>query len=149
LFKFLEEQGRMDDTMIVFTSDHGDYLGDHYMAEKELFHEESVRIPMIVYDPDEGSDATRGTVDDSFMEAIDLVPTFIDAAGGEIPEHILEGRSLRPLLRSEKPDDWRTYVISESEYAARFASWEFERFPRGRALSPPCSDHRDNRHGRR
>ncbi|MFP6710518.1 MAG: alkaline phosphatase family protein [Rhodospirillales bacterium] len=125
LFKFLEEQGRMDDTMIVFTSDHGDYLGDHYMAEKELFHEESVRIPMIVYDPDEGSDATRGTVDDSFMEAIDLVPTFIDAAGGEIPEHILEGRSLRPLLRGEKPDDWRTYVISESEYAARFASWEF------------------------
>jgi arylsulfatase A-like enzyme len=126
LFKFLEKSGKMDDTMIVFTSDHGDYLGDHYMAEKELFHEESVRIPMIVYDPDEASDTTRGTVDDRFMEAIDLVPTFIEAVGGEVPEHILEGRSLRPLLNGKNPKDWRTYVISESEYAARFANWEFD-----------------------
>ncbi|MBT7955843.1 MAG: alkaline phosphatase family protein [Rhodospirillaceae bacterium] len=125
LFKFLEENDRMDDTMIVFTADHGDYLGDHYMAEKELFHEESVRIPMIVYDPDEASDATRGTVDERFMEAIDLVPTFIEAAGGEVPDHIVEGRSLKPLLNGENPDDWRNYVISESEYAARFANWEF------------------------
>jgi len=129
LFKFLEESGRMDDTMIVFTSDHGDYLGDHYMAEKELFHEESVRIPMIVYDPDEACDATRGTIDDHLVEAIDLVPTFIDTAGGEIPDHILEGRSLRPLLNGENPDDWRKYVISESEYAARFANWEFDIAP--------------------
>jgi len=125
LLAFLEEQGRMNDTLIVFTSDHGDYLGDHYMAEKELFHEESVRIPIIVFDPDEESDVTRGTVDDRFVEAIDLVPTFIEAAGGDIPEHILEGHSLRPLLRGEILQDWRNYVISESEYAARFANWDF------------------------
>jgi len=41
----------MDDTMIVFTSDHGDYQGDHWLGEKELFHEQSVRVPMIIYDP--------------------------------------------------------------------------------------------------
>jgi len=125
LFKFLEDAGRMDDTMIIFTSDHGDYLGDHYLAEKDLFHEESVRIPMIVYDPDKASDSTRGSIDDHFMESIDLVPTFIEAVGGEIPEHILEGRSLLPLLNGKKPDDWRQYAICESEYGARFANWEY------------------------
>ena len=125
LIKFLEDNGRMDDTMIVFTSDHGDYLGDHYLAEKDLFHEMSVRIPMIVYDPDINSDSTRGAVDDRFVEAIDLVPTFIEAAGGEVPDHIIEGHSLKPLLNGTNPKDWRQYVVSESNYAAKFANWEF------------------------
>jgi arylsulfatase A-like enzyme len=124
LFKFLEEQGRMDDTMIVFTSDHGDYLGDHWLGEKELFHEESVRIPFIVYDPSSDSDATRGTVDDRLIESIDLLPTMIEVAGGKVPDHVLEGRSFLPLLHGEQPEDWRKYAISESEYAARIKFWE-------------------------
>ncbi len=61
LFKFLEERGNMEDTMIVFTSDHGDYQGDHWLGEKELFHEQSVRVPMIIYDPSEHANKTRGT----------------------------------------------------------------------------------------
>ena len=56
LFRFLESRGRLEDTMIVFTSDHGDYLGDHWMGEKELFHEQAVRIPLIIYDPDPAAD---------------------------------------------------------------------------------------------
>ena len=60
LFAFLEERGRMEDTMIVFTSDHGDYLGDHWLGEKELFHEESVRIPLILYDPGRPTRRGRG-----------------------------------------------------------------------------------------
>ena len=119
LFAFMEEKGRMDDTMIVFTSDHGDYLGDHWLGEKELFHEESIRLPFIVYDPDPASDATRGTADGRFIESIDLVPTFIEAAGGTVPEHIVEGKSLLPLLHGEQPGDWRDYVICESEFASR------------------------------
>jgi len=125
LIEFLEENRRMDDTMIVFTSDHGDYLGDHYLAEKDLFHEMSVRIPMIVYDPDTSSDSTRGTIDERFVEAIDIVPTFIEAAGGEVPDNIIEGHSLRPLLNGKSIEDWRQYVVSESNYAAKFANWEF------------------------
>jgi len=124
LVKFLEEQGRMDDTMIVFTADHGDYLGDHWLGEKELFHEESVRIPMIVYDPDPASDTTRGMVDNRLIEAIDLLPTFIETAGGEVPEHIIEGKSLLPILHGEEPAEWRTYAVSESEFAPRVATWE-------------------------
>ena len=107
LMRFLEQRGLLDTTMIVFTSDHGDYLGDHWMGEKDLFHEQSAKIPLIVIDPAPAADATRGTVGDALVEAIDLAPTFIDYFGGKVPGHILEGRSLMPLLRGEQPADWR------------------------------------------
>jgi len=58
LFGFLQETGRMQDTMIVITSDHGDYLGDHWLGEKDLFHEPSVKVPLIIFDPRAQADAT-------------------------------------------------------------------------------------------
>ena len=82
--------------------------GDHWLGEKEQFHEESVRIPFIVYDPSSEADVTRGTVDNRLVESLDVVPTFIDAAGGQPPYHILEGRSLLPILRGEQPSNWRS-----------------------------------------
>ena len=90
--QFLEQRGLLDTTMIVFTSDHGDYLGDHWMGEKDLFHEQSAKIPLIVIDPSPAADSTRGTVCDALVEAIDLAPTFIDYFGAKPPDHILEGR---------------------------------------------------------
>ncbi|GAB4525215.1 MAG: alkaline phosphatase family protein [Roseibium sp.] len=116
LLDHLEVTGRMKDTMIVLTSDHGDYLGDHWLGEKDLFHEPSVKIPLIVYDPRGEADRTRGTVCDALVEAIDLAPTFVEAAGGKIPDHILEGRSLGPWLRGETPA-WRDFVVSEYDYS--------------------------------
>ncbi|MEM7241927.1 MAG: sulfatase-like hydrolase/transferase [Pseudomonadota bacterium] len=116
LLDHLEDTGRIDETMIVLTSDHGDYLGDHWKGEKDLFHECSVRVPMIVYDPDPRADETRGTVSDALVESIDCAATFVAAAGGEVPDHILEGRSLLQLLHGETPGDWRDYVISEYDY---------------------------------
>ena len=98
LFDWLEETEKLNETMIVFTSDHGDYLGDHWMGEKELFHEMSVRVPLIIVDPRAEADATRGTVSDAFVESIDLVPTFMEATGAPPASHRLEGRSLMPLL---------------------------------------------------
>jgi arylsulfatase A-like enzyme len=121
LMTFLGEQGRFNDTMIVFTSDHGDYLGDHWLGEKELFHEASAAIPMIVVDPRSSADATRGTVSDALVEAIDLAPTFVEAAGGELGSPWLEGRSLMPLLRGEEVTDWRDAVFAEADYAWRHA----------------------------
>ena len=117
LLDHLEDSGRMDDTMIVLTSDHGDYLGDHWMGEKDLFHEPSVKVPLIVCDPRAEADPTRGTACDALVESIDLAPTFVEAAGGRVPDHILEGRSLMPWLRGERPD-WREFVISEYDYSA-------------------------------
>ncbi|GHE02325.1 phosphonate monoester hydrolase [Defluviimonas sp. 20V17] len=118
LFAHLEATGRMQDTMIVVTSDHGDYLGDHWLGEKGLFHEASVKIPLIVYDPSPEADATRGTTCDALVESIDLAATFIEAAGGEVPGHIVEGRSLLPFLQGTPPAEWRDYAISEYDYSA-------------------------------
>lgn len=119
LLKYLEDTGRMDTTMIVLTSDHGDYLGDHWMGEKNLFHEPSAKIPMIVYDPRAEADSTRGTVCDEMVELIDTVPTFYEAAGGDPADidHIAEGRSLVPILHGTVPGDWREYAISEFDYS--------------------------------
>jgi arylsulfatase A-like enzyme len=121
LLDHLEATGQMDRTMIVLTSDHGDYLGDHWLGEKNLFHDPSVKVPMIIYDPRRDANATRGTVCDALVESIDLAATFIEAAGGEVPDHIVEGRSLLPWLRGEVPD-WRNYVISEYDYGAQPAA---------------------------
>ncbi len=125
LFEYLERTDRMDDTMIVFTSDHGDYLGDHWLGEKDLFHDASARIPLIVYDPRSEADATRGTVSDALIEGIDLAPTFLDFFGGDPKPHILEGLSLEPLLHGT-PTDWRDYAISEYDYATRQSRLELD-----------------------
>lgn len=116
LFAHLEETGKKDETMIVFTSDHGDYLGDHWLGEKELFHDVSVRVPLIIADPRKEADATRGTATDTLTEAIDLVPTFLQATGAPDAYHRLEGRSLMPVLNGNIPDDWRTEAFSEIDY---------------------------------
>lgn len=117
LLDYLEDSGKIQDTMIILTSDHGDYLGDHWLGEKDLFHEPSVKIPMIVYDPRPEATATRGTTCDALVESVDLAATFVEAAGGAVPDHIIEGRSLLPWLRGETPE-WRSYAISEYDYSA-------------------------------
>ena len=116
LFAWMKKTGRWDDTLIVVTSDHGDYLGDHWMGEKDLFHEPSVKVPLIVRDPSPAADATRGTTCDALVEAIDLAPTFLEVAGGAAKSHILEGRSLMPWIRGERPA-WRSFVVSEYDYS--------------------------------
>ncbi|WP_341864233.1 alkaline phosphatase family protein [Gymnodinialimonas sp. 57CJ19] len=116
----LEATEQADNTLIVFTSDHGDYLGDHWLGEKDLFHECSVKIPLIVMDPSRDSDASRGTVSDALVESIDLLPTFIEACGGEVPDHIIEGKSLKPLLAGDTTP-LREFVISEFDYSTRIA----------------------------
>lgn len=124
LLDYLEGEGLMKDTMIVLTSDHGDYLGDHWLGEKDLFHEQSVKVPLIVFDPSPDAEATRGTVCEEMVEAIDLTATFIDFAGGGVPGHIVEGRSLMPFLHGIEPATWRDFAISEYDYSATpIASW--------------------------
>ena len=58
--------------MVVFTSDHGDYLGDHWLGEKYLFHDQSVRVPLIIVAPSAAADGTRGTGTGALVELIDL-----------------------------------------------------------------------------
>ncbi|WP_306046610.1 sulfatase-like hydrolase/transferase [Nioella sp. MMSF_3534] len=117
LFAFMDERGLTDNTMIVFTSDHGDYLGDHWMGEKYMFYQQAAKVPLIVVDPSSEADATRGTVSDALVEMIDLAPTFVEYTGGTPAMHILEGRSLMPLLRDSTADWTRTHVFSELDYS--------------------------------
>ncbi len=117
VLKHLDELGKTDETMIVMTSDHGDYLGDHWLGEKELFHDVSVKVPLIIVDPRQSADDTRGSVCDAMVEAIDLVPTFLEATHAPSAGHRLEGRSLQPLLQGDMPDDWRTEAFSEIDYS--------------------------------
>ncbi len=118
LFAFLRESKRLEDTMIVFCSDHGDNMGDHWMGEKDLFYDCSARIPLIICDPRRQADATRGTSSGNLVEGIDLAPTFLEFFGGKSRPHILEGRSLLPLLRGETPE-WREFCVSEYDYSTR------------------------------
>ncbi|MFZ7089891.1 sulfatase-like hydrolase/transferase [Primorskyibacter sp. 2E233] len=118
LFKWLEDTGRMQDTMIVLTSDHGDFLGDHWMGEKTFFHDTSTRVPLIIYDPSPEADSTRGKVCDALVECIDLAPTFVEVAGGKPAYHILEGESLLPILHGTATDTRRDYVICEYDFSA-------------------------------
>ena len=130
LFELLEKLGRFDDTLIFFTSDHGDFLGDHWLGEKEMFYEEALRVPFIVYDPDPAADATRGTADHRFVEAVDVVPTCLAALQQPAQEHLVEGRSLLPLLRGGLREAWRDAVFSELDYSFRAARLALKRGPR-------------------
>jgi arylsulfatase A-like enzyme len=121
LFAHMEKAGRLDDTLILFTSDHGDFLGDHWLGEKEMFYEEAIRVPFIVVDPDPAADASRGTVDQRFVEAVDVVPTILAALGLPANDHLVEGRSLLPLLRGGNTGPWRDAVFSELDYSFREA----------------------------
>jgi arylsulfatase A-like enzyme len=130
LFELLEKLGRFDDTLIFFTSDHGDFLGDHWLGEKEMFYEEALRVPFVVYDPDPAADATRGTVDRRFVEAVDVVPTCLAALEQPPQEHLVEGRSLLPLVRGAPSEPWRDAVFSELDYSFRAARLILKRGPR-------------------
>ena len=121
LVAHLEDTGEIAHTIIVLTSDHGDYLGDHWLGEKDLFHEEIVRVPLIIADPRAMFDTTRGTVRADLVEAIDLAPTFLEWSGGRAAPERLEGRSLASLLTGAAPANWREAVFSDSDFALRHA----------------------------
>ena len=106
--------------MVVLTSDHGDYLGDHWLGEKDLYHDPSIRIPLIISDPSPEADTTRGLVHDHLVESIDSVLTFVESAGGLLSIRHLEGRSLLPLLHDSNPTlPWREFAISEIDFGSR------------------------------
>jgi arylsulfatase A-like enzyme len=129
LWRALDALNRFDDTLVVFTADHGDFLGDHWLGEKELFYDTVQRVPLIVYDPDRAADATRGSVETRFAEGVDLTPTFLDALGMPIATERIEGASLLPLTRAQSPAMWRDFVVSELDYSYRQARRTLGRAP--------------------
>lgn len=115
LFAWMETEGFDQDTVIAFTSDHGDYMGDHWMGDKDFYHEAAVKVPLIIADPRPAADISRGRVSDALVEMIDLPATFMQALGCTPKPHVIEGRDLTPILHGAS-DNVRRYVISEHDY---------------------------------
>jgi arylsulfatase A-like enzyme len=104
LLDYLDEQGLADDTIVIYTSDQGFFLGDHGWYDKRFMYEESLRMPFVIRYP---LAIKPGTVTDAMTLNIDFPSTFLDYAGADIPDD-MQGHSLRPIFEGTTPDYWRT-----------------------------------------
>jgi arylsulfatase A-like enzyme len=107
----LKKQGLDKNTVIIYAGDNGYYMGQRGFAGKWSHYEESLRIPLIIYDPRPGA-SKRGKVNDSVALNVDLPATMLDLAGVPTPKHY-SGRSLTPILKGKTPADWRTDFFCE------------------------------------
>lgn len=96
-----------EETLVIWTADHGDQMGEHDLFLKFNMREASVHVPLLIDDPD-----IDAGVNQDLIEHIDLFPTICDRVGAETPESV-QGRSLMPLLRGQTPADWRDAVFSQ------------------------------------
>jgi len=104
ILDYLDQSGLAENTVVVYTSDNGFFLGEHGLYDKRFMYEPSLRVPLLIRAP---GIAKPGSVASAFALNIDHAPTFLALAGLEIPA-AMQGRSLVPLLRGESPPDWRT-----------------------------------------
>ena len=118
----LEAAGLADNTIIVYSADNGYYLGDRGFQGKWSHFEESLRVPLVIYDP-RLPKAQRGRVVDQMALNVDLPATFLDWAGAKRPA-AYEGRSLTALLEGKRPADWRTHFFCEHLDLAPTLTWE-------------------------
>jgi len=103
LFQALSDLDHLDDTVMMFSSDHGFFLGEWRMYDKRFMHEPSIRTPMLVRYPrliQPGSSARQMVLN------TDIAPTFLELAGVRMPDRV-QGRSLVPMLKGEEPPSWR------------------------------------------
>lgn len=111
----LERSGEAERTLVVFTSDHAEQLGNHWMLGKQGYFRDSYHIPLIVVDPRPDADATRGRVVDAFTESVDVMPTILEWLGLEAPRQC-DGVSLLPWLHGGAPEQWRRGVFYEFDF---------------------------------
>ena len=106
VLKYLDESGLAKNTVVIYSSDQGFYLGDHGWFDKRWMYEESLRMPFIVRWPEVIKPGSENT---QLVQNLDFAQTLLDIAGVESPSD-MQGRSLLPLLRGEQPDDWRKSI---------------------------------------
>jgi len=118
LLDYLESSGLLRNTLVVYTSDQGFYLGEHGWFDKRFMYEESFRTPLMMHLPE--SLTAHGDIDE-MVQNIDFAPTFLDLAGVKIPAD-MQGVSLVPLLKGKKPGKWRDAIYYHYyEYPAEHA----------------------------
>jgi arylsulfatase A-like enzyme len=104
LLDVLQEEKIDDETLVIYTSDNGFFLGEHGLYDKRFMYEETIRVPFIVRWP---GAVAAGQRERALAINADFAPTFLEAAGQPVPSD-MQGRSLVPLLQGRKPADWRT-----------------------------------------
>ncbi|MBK9171162.1 MAG: sulfatase [Bryobacterales bacterium] len=113
---WLDDNGQTEDTVVIFTSDNGYFLGEYGWYDKRFMYEPSLRVPLVLRYPRLGF---RGEIIERMVSNIDFAPTILDLAGLPVPE-TMQGRSLRPLLTGAPPADWRTshyYAYYDNSWA--------------------------------
>jgi arylsulfatase A-like enzyme len=113
---YLDRRKLAEDTVVIYTSDNGFFLGEHGWYDKRWMYEPSLRIPLLVRYPRLG---VKGRVDTAFVQNIDFAPTLLDLAGVPVPAQ-MQGRSMRPMLEGRTPRDWRKsayYTYYENSWA--------------------------------
>ncbi|MDP4991514.1 MAG: sulfatase-like hydrolase/transferase, partial [Marivita lacus] len=112
ILTWLKETGQYEDTLIVLTADHGEMLGDYGLWGKMTFHDAAFHVPLIIRQPKAGA---RGVVVTHPTESIDITPTILNYLGLGMP-HAMDGKSLKPFLDGETPQDWREVSVSELDF---------------------------------
>ncbi len=121
---WLERSGKLDDTVVILTSDHGFFLGEWRMYDKRFMHEPSIRVPFMVRYP---GMVKAGSVCEKAALNIDIAPTLLELAGVQAPKSI-HGKSLVPLFKGESPESWRKDWLYEYY---EYPQWEHVRPHRG------------------
>ncbi len=115
LIRELKAKDLYDRTLIVITSDHGDMLGDHWCWGAEGYFDQAFHVPLIIREPSSASSAARGVRVDRFTEAVDVMPTMLEAAGLPVPP-ACDGHSLLAFLHGGPVRDWRSAVHWEFDF---------------------------------
>jgi arylsulfatase A-like enzyme len=124
LLSVLDETGQRENTLVVFTSDHGEYAGDHYLSGKTHFYDAGMRVPLIIRDPSKEADSGRGVIHrEGFVEAIDIAPTIFAYLGEEIPRDF-QGRNVLDSVRSGQQAGLRTEIHYENDFRNRIPKAE-------------------------
>jgi arylsulfatase A-like enzyme len=106
LMQYLKDSGLEENTIVVYSSDQGFYIGDHGWFDKRWMYEESLKMPLIIKWPGQ---TKPGSVNENLVQNLDYAETFLEMVGAEIPDD-MQGRSLVPLLKGETVDDWRKTI---------------------------------------
>ncbi|MEQ1755873.1 MAG: alkaline phosphatase family protein [Micropepsaceae bacterium] len=115
LFAHLKQEGLWDDTLIIFTSDHGEQLGDHWLLGKAGYFDQSYSVPLIIRDPRTEADGHRGQRVSAFTEHVDIMPTLLEFIDTEIPAQC-DGRSLLDFVLHGRTDGWRQHAHWEYDF---------------------------------
>ncbi|MDH3465147.1 MAG: sulfatase-like hydrolase/transferase, partial [Gammaproteobacteria bacterium] len=115
LFAALRETGDYENTLIIFTTDHGEDMCDHWMLGKLSYFDQSFHIPLIIRPPGSGSQGRRGHRIEAFTESVDVMPTILEACGAAVPLQC-DGFALGDFLAGTEPPAWRDAAVWEMDF---------------------------------